>query len=144
MGIVRVVFIPILILMVAVAPIFCPCHDAVIGLTSPGVNPFSASRCADAPALASGHVATFTVTNLGGMACRCGSAPMCLDHLFKGVLRESAAATIYTHIGHSFIAYPITMMSAAGTSTFSTRPQPSLSADAGAKTLLRQHCALII
>lgn len=144
MGIVRVTFVSVLILFVAIAPIFCPCHNVVIGFSAPGVNPASISQCADASDLASGDLARGMAMSRCHLLCRCDSTPLCLDHLFKGVLRESAAATMFSHIGHSNFACPTTSMNVAGTATFCIRPQLSLIADTGTKTLLRQHCALII
>lgn len=137
-------FIPLLILIVAVAPIFCPCHDMVIGLIrAPGATSISACQCAPGPGVASRYLPKQRPTGLYGISCGRNSEPMCLDHLFKGVLRDSAT-TICNHFGHSFAACLTALRGVTGAAVFATSPQRYFTADAGAKTLLRQRCALII
>jgi len=139
MGKARYIFLPLLIFVLAAAPIYCPCSGTVIGFGA-----VSSHQHAVCCGISSGQAASRSTACTCEMSCAPTHTPMCLDHIFKGVLRVNAGAALNGHI--SILCFTCLHISPGGVGPAHRFTQATLSpfAPSDTNTLLRQHCALII
>ena len=140
MGGFRFVYVPWLIIVVAVAPIFCPCHRTVI--TAIAFPADHGTRCTMATGICAARCAVLSENCLAhrpSSNCFC-----CVYRLFSGVVSGSRVSFHSTHGAR--LNRPVTRQAtcdkiARRLTRCSHRHLAELKTG---KSLLRQHCALRI
>jgi|GEM_PF-2923838 len=144
MGILRLVHIPLIIFMVAIAPIVCPCCDVVVTLKAATTRQHSARCSSWTGGLRATRAPVYPRTTFCGVSQGAASGPTCLYRILKGVLRDSTNAAQHTCIARLDLTHLYAVMPMHRPAMTHLGLLNKCAFNSAANSLLRQHCALII
>lgn len=131
----RLFYIPLLMVVVGLSPVFCPCSKHILAVVP-------STACSMAHQTTSAHSAAQSLVQT---ACCVPSDAMCCQHVLRGVVREQTrVASLRPTKFAAFIRLKPTPQSVGDPSLTNSNPLRGQKASRDVTSLLRQHCALII